>query len=658
MIETAVYCEALTPHIAWRIARRFGAKHRIRGRRQVQVLDALRWNAVERILAALLRACGIDVVEVPFFAGHLRMTNGEAVWLAARRLAAPIALDSARLVIGRSRRLRRIAARWGQPVVLKCVASAFQAPATDVAMCVFTADALRRAAGNRTAHVVLRTRRGIDPAQIVPSALTVECVGHAPGSWRSGRVALIGKGTALRLRYFMRSLRGLVEAHSTRAPLATGSPSLLLLQEDDLSMDRSYRSQPHWLFPEGDRPPYEIIVLCLGKVARLEHSAQDLMQAGVKPIFDNALPPEVRRAVLPGRLRRKLKRTQLDVLSAAFSTDDGEIAALAAMGPACEHARHMARIVIAGNVRAVAVAENYFPQADALLLIAPVLGIKTVSFQYSNRLIPVVPAMLTTADVMVTLAPAYNVLWTASEVQPRQFCSAGYVYDASFPLLRARAMHQRSQLLAAGAEFVVCYFDESVQTGKYGLISESDHIAELRYLLERVCDEPGLAVITKSQFERNSPYRFPQLRELVERAAATGRYVDLRRGVHRNVVFAAEAAMAADIIIGHACGATAALEGALAGTRSVLLDPYRIPSEVLNPLRVLDVMYPSLEAAFDAIAGWRRGAPERSGLGDWSSALPVFDPFRDGQAPRRLRRVIDDAMGVSGNIAIEQSIAV
>ncbi len=46
----------------------------------------------------------------------------------------------------------------------------------------------------------------------------------------------------------------------------------------------------------------------------------------------------------------------------------------------------------------------------------------------------------------------------------------GYPFDGSFALVHERARARRTRMREAGAEFVVCYFDESVQDDKYGLV--------------------------------------------------------------------------------------------------------------------------------------------------------------------------------------------
>jgi hypothetical protein len=267
------------------------------------------------------------------------------------------------------------------------------------------------------------------------------------------------------------------------------------------------------------------------------------------------------------------------------------------------------------------------------------MGIVTLSYQYSN-MEHVGPAMMTTADLMLTFSPIYRDRWTREGIHPGTFADIGYVFDTSFELIRDRASIRRAKLVDAGADFVICYFDESVQhDNKYGIISIHDHRAEIFALARLVLDDPSLGVVVKTQFRRNSPDLLND--SLLAQTRGTGRYVELAQGAHRNIVFAAEAALCADIAIGHALGATAALEAAMAGVRSILINPYGASGAIDLFYAQADVVYPSLPAALKAIEAFRAGAQEYSRLGDWSPILSWFDPFRDGQSGRRLRSLLE-----------------
>jgi len=281
--------------------------------------------------------------------------------------------------------------------------------------------------------------------------------------------------------------------------------------------------------------------------------------------------------------------------------------------------------------------------ADAMQLIASPMGIRTISYQYSN-MGKVGPHMMTTADVMAMFSPLYHDRWMRDGIGPGRFIDTGYVFDGAFSRLRKRADQHRRRLETAGARFILCYFDENAFEGKYELVTQGDLRDEIMALMNRVVNDPSLGLVVKSQFQRNAPSRLSKVATLRAAAEATGRYIELSHGSVRNIVFPAEAALAADLVVGHAVGATAPLEAALAGARAILLNPYGMKTENDALYAKADIVYPSLDAALEAIRDYRERKPERAGLGDWSPILPHFDPFRDGQAGRRLRALVNEAV--------------
>lgn len=109
--------------------------------------------------------------------------------------------------------------------------------------------------------------------------------------------------------------------------------------------------------------------------------------------------------------------------------------------------------------------------------------------------------------------------------------------------------------------------------------------------------------------------------------------------------------MASDISLGHMVGATAALEAALAGCRSLIIDSYGQIRHRRDLYDRADVVYPSVDAALLAIDSFKAGAPETARLGDWTPILAEFDPFRDGHAPDRLRALIERLVSETKSVA-------
>jgi len=304
-------------------------------------------------------------------------------------------------------------------------------------------------------------------------------------------------------------------------------------------------------------------------------------------------------------------------------------------------ARRIGAVAEATGARAWVGCESYFPEADAVSLIADAYGLRTAAWQYSAMMTPSL-LMLTTADVMATFSDYFAPLYASSPIGPASLFPIGYPFGDVPSLVRKRAHLMRGELRNKGARFVLCFFDESIaQTRWHGLINRADHLSVVEALAGAVLSDPELAVILKPKYAYDTVDRVHPQSDILRRATETGRFVHLVAGIHRNEVFAAEAAIASDLCIGFLAGATAALESVIAGSRAILL---RCRGEVaqLDPiLGGLDIIYPSIEAMLDAIAAHRAGHPARAALGDWAPVLSRLDAQRDGKAPARLRALLE-----------------
>jgi hypothetical protein len=605
---------------------------------EVRVLDPLPRGGVSIALLASFKI-RFQIEEADFIAGRLRMPDGQPVYVAARLRANEVAMLQAREMMSRSSFLTRLNRRWGRNTILLHMARFLWAPAAQWLLRLFTADALFRQSSGETATLIIE-----EPIVFLPGLC--ECV--EPGlkverysSRQSGSVRLRLNPFLWLLRQHYRKLRWSLQSrgkNAIRDEAGDDRPALLLLHEDDLTPDRSYRTQPHWLEPEDAPPSFRTLVIEPESLQERE----DRREGGI-----HCLPQQTwtlargKREIKPllGRLKKDRQKCLFRVLKA----DRWELPSLFPMVRLLETASDLASFCSETRVKAFMTCENYLTAADAMQLVADPLGILTFSYQYSN-MSRVGPAMMTTANTMATFSPLFHARWAHDGISPGRFVDTGYLYDGAFKYLQVRADQHRRRLAAAGARFVLCYFDENAFQGKYELVTQGDLRNEIMMLLNRVLTDSSLGLIVKSQFQRNAPSRWSEIKTMRDAAEATGRYMELSHGSVRNIVFPAEAALAADVVMGHTVGATAPLEAALAGARAILLNPYGMKTENDALYAKADIVYPSLDAALEAIRDYREGKPERAGLGDWSSILPQFDPFRDGQAGRRLRSLLDEAV--------------
>jgi hypothetical protein len=616
---------------AIRAARRWG------GARELIVLDAQPRGLVGRLLRAAAHAAGFRVREAVFFAGRLHTLSGESVYRAARRRTGPVAFDSAAAILSSSSVLAAVAGTCRPGVIRLVLARRIWGPLEELVRRVLVVAALEEWRGNP--RVVLHRSRHVPDAAVVAAAgshVEVRFCGRT-------REVLYAKLSALQgaAMLLLRIGRTLLPRSSGRLP-EVGGPGLLELQADDLGLVDDVRAQPHWVLHGSGRPWFRTYIWPTQAQRRVPGDGDALARAGVVVLTDEWIRQMERNALRDRTARGLLQDAGRCVSAALASVDAVEASACAGIGKLLVQAALAAVICDALHIRVFLTGENYLLNADAMQVVAPRLGVTTVSYQYSNISL-VSPSIMTSADVMVLFSPAYETNWTYEDVRPRQFVAGGYPFDYAFATVRRRAQAHRERLEAAGARFVVAYFDESLQRDRYGVVHAEDHRAELDALARMVLADPTVGVLVKTQFAANTPSRaHPDDAEL-RAAIQTGRFIEVSGGgMLRNNAFPSEAALAADIAVAQVIGGTAALEAALAGRRCLMIDACGWPGTWDDVYRRADILRPSIEAALASIQAWRAGnAPT---VGDWSPILGFFDGYRDGRAAVRLRALLERLM--------------
>lgn len=245
----------------------------------------------------------------------------------------------------------------------------------------------------------------------------------------------------------------------------------------------------------------------------------------------------------------------------------------------------------------------------------------------------------------------------------------GFDEEAAFTEGKRIGRKYRDDLAQAGASFVVGLFDNSPHPDamyKSGTLS-TFYRYFLTWLLEN--EENGLIIKPKRNFiPRNSgelrkAYRglverswvedLSSLGDLFEAAEATGRCLVLDEGNGAHT-----AAFGADLCVGLGHSTTIVMS-ALAGRRAVHCDLGKTPSNPLTRWGLGKVVFHDLDSLFQSIKAHKLD-PANSTLGDFSSVLDDFDPFRDGRAKDRMDQYLRDlleafAQGLDRSSAIEQA---
>lgn len=624
-----VFLDELAFSAAWRLLRENGLE-------RVTVLDAIKPG--QRIIRWLLKSRSIEVVEAKFFAGHLRTAEGESIRRASRRDSGQIALAAAREIVCKDSRLSALNRFYGRDTICLFVAKQLH---LHVEYWIFRSRAALALSSCERPVIWLKKPERFDETLLVEKLPGVDHVFYPTIglSWLGLCIEwLLDVARAIKLT------GGCMRRTGDIRSLSADKHGVLALQEDQIRFEPSLRGQPHWLDRSAPTIPFNTYIL---KILGPQFSTPE-DEARLTGIGVTVVPPSVfcsamkttRHCEALGRVRRDRRRAWRAVFGArGFAAKYFQLKVAVLL----RHAELMGALALSLNIRVFVNSEAYYSFADAMQLVAPQLGVRTITYQYSSVGF-MSTMMMTTSDTFLAFSGMFKTAYVSESISPKEFLPIGYPYDDVAPLVREKARRHRKKLESEGARFVVCYFDESVQHDRWGLVSKADHLGELHSLVRAILADSTFAVVIKSQFVSNTPSRLYPEDDLIQKAVATGRFLELAEGFHRNDILPTEAALASDLCIGHKYGATAALEAALAGVRSVMLDSCGAISLWDGIYAQADIEYDSMESLMEAIGQYRSGEAGHQALGDWAAIVHHFDPYRDGRAAIRLRKAIEDAV--------------
>ena len=631
-----VYLDEITLTSSWRLLF-------VRGINTLIVLEKI--SKIQRFWVLLFQMRRVQVKEAIFFAGDLKTKDGEAITFPAFRQASIIALKASKQIVRSENELCHLNEIYGRNTIQLFIAKQLH---LHIIYWTLRAMVVQALCSESRTEVWLRRPQRFDQAQLAEAFPGINF--HFYRIVGFGNINLIitwilDVARQMKLRF------GLISFSRRFIPPKTDKPSVLMLQENtNIRADRRLRAQPHhWL--NGEEPPKEfntyLVETRIFKIAATEEDKLQLSKEGVtilhKSVFISATKAMRNNSTLR-RIRRRRHALIRDVFKATGFANKFFLLQVALL---LKRAEMIGSLALWLNTKVFLNREPQFIYADAMQLVGEELNICTIAYQYSNMGF-LSPIMMSTADKFLIFSDMYKVIFQTEDISPGEFISTGYLYDGVARFFENRTQEHRKKLNQAGAKFIICFFDESVQDGRWGLVSKKEHLEEIRKLAETIIADPTMGLIVKSQYMRNSPSQMYPDDKIIEAAKATGRYLELMEGVHRNEIYPTEAALAADLCIGHKFGATAALEAAIAGVRTVLLDSYGTRKFSDSIYAQADIVYASMDSILMAIAGMRKRLEANEKLGDWSHILHHFDPFRDGKAADRLFNIINNQISASG----------
>jgi len=445
----------------------------------------------------------------------------------------------------------------------------------------------------------------------------------------SGKLYLLIKLMLIQLYNVLRSRIQPINLSVNQAKNVILSPS-----EDTISLDPTSRNQQFWTVGATENASYYVLKNGL-KYKRFSLVSFFGNTQVLSPcIVGMALRKHRRDPRLDG-LRRPLARP---ILMSVLTWDMAKFFAYINTLILFKRGIEVGSVALFLKVTGYVFKETHNLETDAIQLVSGKIGVTTYAIQYSN-LVRKNCLMKSTADKFLIFSDIYKSTFSDKAFSPGEFVVTGYPYREVVRDIEKPAKRIKRSLNDLGASLIIGYFDETIRPGKYAEITKEIHRHEIFLLAHLVLANKKIAVIVKSQFIRHSTLLLYKSDKIIQEALTTGRLLDLCHGDVRNNVYPTEVARAADICIGNAVGATASLETALCGTRSVMVNPHKVEA-VWTHFLGTNIIFSNLEDCLLTIQDFDRNALANSNVGDWSSVIRNFDPYVDDSSFRRIQSVV------------------
>jgi len=610
------------------------------GAQKVIIINDIKIN--DKIYSLILRSIGFDVVFANYFVGHLRTGEGEHVWTASRRNAGLIALNASKEIVQKKQILlfnRDLGNNTVRLVIAKRLFTYIEYWTTRV----LVSGAL---AQNEVMEVWLKK-----PLLINENHLRYAFPSIQINLYSSLLIFKYIKNTVSVIALTIRSLGSMIKWNygfkksSKICEYSYEDPAVLSLQEDSIRIDSTLRNQLYWYSGNNKKIIFNYyIIKSTGSIYDEVPFEKYLSSIGVRLFPYSIIGTALKKTRKDTRLATIKKNIKYAYRSILLSLNDLSVSYFVIIiTDLLSESLRLGALALYTNTKIFLIKEAYYSSADAIQLVSRDIGVTTIACQYSN-LGGISPLMMSTADKMLLFSNMYKYLYVYDGIRPGELLSTGYLYDFIGEKVAVRSKNNRAKLKAEGAKFIVTYFDESVSHDRGGMISKSDHLTELHILAKTVLEDKTFGVVIKSQFMKNSPSQLYPDDLLIKDAKNTGRFLELMEGFHRNDIYPAEAALISDLCIGHKVGATAAIEAACFGVRTVLLDSGSINCFWDYLTKANDIEYNKLDELMNAIYEYRNSDDKHRALGDWSSIISQFISFHDGKAVDRLVACINESI--------------
>ena len=612
-----------------------------RGVKKVLVLDSIKPQNL--FFKFLLNLKGLSIKEKSFFVGHLFNIKKKSIYLLAGEIVDKLAFKISEESINKSLKLNHLNTQYGNNTIRLFIAKTYK---PKLFYWIIRGLTSKNLASSQINSVELFIK---DPIIFEKESLDglIKGLTYNFYSFKIKQLVVIKSY----IFYFFKSLmKSFIDLFSKRNLIEYDAnlSSVLSLQEESIRLDQSLRNQYSWYEIKKNNQKFNSFVLINNFYPNPTKIDIDDLNATKNYVLSQNFLNDAKKNYKNHRVRKLIKKEIRDILKILLKTKNlSQKYLLFQVFHLLKTSDSLASLCLLLNTKVFLIKECQYITSDAIQLVSSFIDVETICIQYSNMTRPN-PMTMTTSDKFLIFSDNYKKVFSTKKIYPKKFIETGYPLNGIQNKLIHRVNKIKKDLEKKNVRFVIGYFDESIaDTGdKWGLVHREDHLKDIRALARAVIADSSLSVLIKNQFVSNDLNKIFPEDLLIKKAKETDRFISISEGSHRNDVYPMQIALISDFCIGYKFGGTAAIESAITGTRTVLVDRYNFDTAHDNIYSKANIIYKDFNSLIQDIIGYRAKQARVKDIGDWSSIINYFDPFlkNDNNSVLRNYQIIQSAI--------------
>ena len=392
---------------------------------EILILDKHKLNLKNKLFELIFKLLKIEIKEKKFLLGNSYTKENENIYFKSREIMDKISIEMSYEALNKNKWLKKMNNYWKNNTLLLFLSKFFYGKVEfeeNLISKLFICKQIKEKNISKNINIIISKPDYFDE-KYLPAELKYEKINW----YKKNKINLKEK----KIFIFLYILYFAIDAFRRdlinffRKNNKEYKPTILLVKEDLISIDRSLRTQPHWLFDGKNLNNLNITILSEDKFDKNKVKILSLNNITI------VNPKKIRSLKIVNNAQKIALIFFKSLLTNKNNNFNFVLSKL--LLDFYFYTNFCKKI----NAKAFMTCENYLPVSCVMSMMSSKRLIKNFSFQYSN-MGRVSPIMQTTSDVMFTFSNMYHKRWSKYNIRPKKFKNIGYIYSSSFPLIKSK----------------------------------------------------------------------------------------------------------------------------------------------------------------------------------------------------------------------------